>query len=96
MDTTRITGKPNHSESEFTDVQTFRELFHRLDTKRTLWGSQKRYTAAELKVLINRVRTRNPALHLPLDILPATGGLRAKVKALATAEARGRDGEGHR
>jgi hypothetical protein len=95
MDTTRITVKPNKPESEFADVQTFRELFRLLDARRTLWGSQKRYTADELKVLINRVRTRNPALHLPLDILPATGGLRIRVKALVTAEALGRGREGH-
>jgi len=95
METTRTTVRPNQNESEFSDAQTFMELFRLLDAKQTLWGSQKHYTANELKMLINRVRTRNPALHLPVDIIPATGGLRMRVKALAAAEAQGRDGERH-
>jgi hypothetical protein len=71
----------------FTSTQTFRDLFRRLDAKRALWGAQKRYTAKELKVLINRVRTKNPQLHLPLEVIPETDGLRQQVKVLAAAEA---------
>src|SRR5215510_1986672 len=71
----------------FTDAKTFQDLFQRLDAKHVLWGSQKRYTAQELKTLINRVRTTNPRLHLPLEVIPETGGLRQRVKALAAAEA---------
>ena len=81
----------------FTDAKTFQDLFQRLDAKHVLWGSQKRYTAKELKTLINRVRTTNPQLHLPLEVIPETGGLRQRVKALAAAEALadGRNGYRH-
>jgi ADP-heptose:LPS heptosyltransferase len=44
-----------------------------LDARQTLWGSQKCYTAQELKTLINRVRTQHPAVHLPLVVIPETG-----------------------
>jgi len=81
----------------FAGAQTFQDLFQQLDAKRVLWGSQKRYTAKELKILINRVRTTNPQLHLPLEVIPETGGLRQRVKALAAAEALadGRNGYRH-
>ena len=74
-------------EREFASASDFRELFQKLEAKQGLWGSQKWYTAGELKVLINRVRTRNPALRLPLVVLPETGGLRQRVKELLAAEA---------
>ncbi|HKA54154.1 MAG TPA: hypothetical protein VKJ47_10880 [Candidatus Binatia bacterium] len=70
----------------FAGAQTFRDLFQQLDAKRVLWGSQKRYGAKELKILINRVRAKNPNLHLPLEVIPETGGLRERVKELAAAE----------
>ena len=79
--------RPEMSGGAFAGVQTFRELFQMLDAKRALWGSQKRYMAKELNALINRVRTKNPRFHLPLEVIPETGGLRERVKALATAEA---------
>jgi hypothetical protein len=71
----------------FAGAQTFQDLFQQLDAKRVLWGSQKQYRATELKVLINRVRTKNPQLHLPLEVIPDTGGLRQQVQVLAAAEA---------
>jgi hypothetical protein len=71
----------------FAGARTFQDLFQQLDAKGVLWGSQKRYPAKELKTLINRVRTTNPRLHLPLEVIPETGGLRQRVKALAAAEA---------
>src|SRR5262249_16186611 len=63
----------------FAGARTFPDLFQQLDAKRFLWGSQKRYTATELKALINRVRTQNPNLHLPIEVIPETGGLRQRV-----------------
>jgi hypothetical protein len=33
------------------------------------------------------VRTKNPQLHLPLEVIPETGGLRQQVQVLAAAEA---------
>jgi len=72
---------------DFVQVPTFPELFRLLDAKGTLWGSQKRYTAAELKLLINRVRTHRPALHLPLQVIPETGGLRQRVATLLATDA---------
>ncbi len=80
----------------FAGAQTFRDLFQQLDAKRVLWGSQKRYTAKELKVLINRVRTKNLQLHLPLEMIPETGGLRQRVKVLAAAEALADERNDHR
>jgi hypothetical protein len=80
----------------FAGAQTFQDLFRQLDAKRTLWGSQKRYTAKELKTLINRVRTKNPRLHLPLEVIPETEGLRRRVQALAAAEAAADDRENYR
>src|SRR5262249_13387065 len=71
---------------EFASATTFPKLFRLLDTKGALWGSQKYYTAAELKKLINRVRTTNPVLHLPLQVIPTTGGLRQQVNLLLDAE----------
>jgi hypothetical protein len=71
---------------DFSTAQNFRELFALLDAKRTLWGSQKCYTAAELKMLINRFRSRNLALHLPLQLIPRTAGLQQRVKDLLEAE----------
>ena len=71
----------------FAGAKTFRDLFQMLDVKRALWGTQKRYTAQELKILINRVRTTNPQFHLPLEVIPETNGLRERVKVLAAAEA---------
>jgi hypothetical protein len=73
--------------NDWATATTFRELFRPLDAKRFLRGSQKRYTAAELKKLINHVRTTQPPLHLPLEVIPATGGLRQRVKALLDADA---------
>ena len=80
----------------FAGAQTFQDLFQRLDAKHVLWGSQKRYTAKELKTLINRVRTTNPHLHLPFEVIPETGGLRQRVKALAAAEAWADDRKNYR
>ena len=71
----------------FAGAQTFQDVFQRLDAQRVLWGSQKRYTAQELKTLINRVRTHNPRLHLPLEGIPETGGLRQRGQVLVRAEA---------
>jgi hypothetical protein len=71
---------------EFASARDFWDLFQMLEAKQTLWGSQRRYTAKDLKVLINRVRSHNPTLRLPLEVIPETGGLRQKVKELAAAE----------
>jgi hypothetical protein len=79
--------RPDLGSGTFARAQTFQDLFQRLDAKRVLWGSQKPYTAKELKTLINRVRTKNPQLRLPLEVIPETGGLRQRVQALAGAEA---------
>jgi hypothetical protein len=62
-------------------------LWFDLDVRQTLWGSQKCYTAQELKTLINRVRTQQPTLHLPLVVIPETDGLRQRVQELLEAEA---------
>src|SRR5262249_42446633 len=80
----------------FARAQTFQDLFRQLDAKRIVWGSQKRYTAKELKTLINRARTKKPRLHLPLEVIPETGGLRRRVQALAAAEAAADDRENYR
>lgn len=88
--------QPNIGSGTFTGAQTFQDLFQRLDAKRVLWGSQKRYTAKELKVLINRVRTNDPRLRLPLEVIPETGGLRQRVQALAAAEAVANRSNDHR
>ena len=79
---------PAESAREFASARDFRDLFQRLEAKQTLWGSQRQYRAKDLKVLINRVRSDNPTLRLPLEVIPATGGLRQRVKELAAAEAR--------
>jgi len=63
-----------------------------LASRQTLWGSQKQYTAKELKMLINRVRTPTPTLQLPLAVIPATGGLRQRVQQLVV-DAEGREEE---
>jgi hypothetical protein len=79
-------GNSTHTDcNEWATAATFRELFRLLDAKRILWGSQKRYTAAELKKLINRVRTTRHPFHLPLQVIPETGGLRQRVKVLLDA-----------
>ena len=78
---------PAESVCEFASARDFRDLFQRLEAKQTLWGSQRQYRAKDLKVLINRVRSHNPTLHLPLEVIPETGSLRQRVKKLATAEA---------
>ncbi len=78
----RAAALPN----DFTKATNFQELFQVLDMKGGLWGSQKYYSAAELKRLINRVRSCNPALQLPLALIPDTGGLREKTKALCDTE----------
>lgn len=72
---------------EFGKAKNFMELFTLLDKKGELWGTQKKYQAEELKKLINRVRSKNPELHLPLEVIPETGGLRQKVKDLIDIEA---------
>ena len=72
----------------FAQAQDFRALFILLDARQMLWGSQKCYTAQELKILINRVRTPHPAVHLPLVVIPETGGLRQRVQELVDAERR--------
>src|SRR4051812_49272147 len=61
--------------SEFSMATNVQELCQLLDVKGGLWGSQKYYVAAELKILINRVRSRNPTLQLPVALIPHTGGL---------------------
>lgn len=71
---------------EFGQAKDFLELFTLLDKKGELWGSQKKYQAAELKKLINRARSKNPDLHLSLEVVPETGGLRQKVKDLIDIE----------
>jgi len=71
---------------EFGTAKDFKELLTLLDQKGDLWGSQKKYRAEELKMLINRVRTQNPDLHLPLETIPETGGLRQKVSDLLEIE----------
>ena len=58
--------------NDFTKATTFQELFQLLDVRGGVWGSQKYYSAAELKRLINRVRSCNPALQLPLALIPET------------------------
>ena len=73
-------------EAGFSQVQDFRALFAQLDARQTLWGSQKCYTARELKILINRVRTQNPTIHLPLGVIPETDGLRQRVQELMEVE----------
>jgi hypothetical protein len=78
--------KPERKGVDFASAQNFQDLFALLDTKGALWGSQRCYTARELKVLINRVRTKNLAFCLPLQVIPETGGLRQRVKALCDAE----------
>jgi len=72
----------------FSTVHDFRALFTLLDEKDVLWGSQKGYSAQELKVLINRVRTTNRTLRLPLQVIPETGGLRQCVQKLCEEEQR--------
>jgi hypothetical protein len=84
------TNRTHRQGEEFAQATTFPALFALLEAKGTLWGSQKRYTAAELKVLINRVRSTHAALHLPLQVLPETGGLRQRVQVLLEAEAQPR------
>ena len=82
---------PQGSEKDgapFSVARDFKELFTLLDEKRVLWGSQKGYSAQELKVLINRVSTSNQTLRLPLEVIPETGGLRQRVQELCEEEAR--------
>lgn len=71
---------------EWATATTFPKLFRLLDATQALWGSQKQYTAAELKKRINRVCTRNRAFHLPLQVIPTTEGLRQQVSALLCVE----------
>jgi hypothetical protein len=78
---------PAGSACEFASARDFRDLFQRLEAKQTLWGSQRQYRAKDLKVLINRVRSHNPTLRLPLAMIPETGSLRQRVKELAAAKA---------
>jgi hypothetical protein len=79
-------NRPEGRGIEFSSAQNFRDLFALLDARGTLWGSQKCYAARELKVLINRVRTKNLAFCLPLQVIPETGGLRQRVKELYDTE----------
>jgi hypothetical protein len=83
----QVQSYSHRREEAFAQAKDFRELFRLLDGRQTLWGSQKRYTAQELKALINRVRTQQPTLHLPLVVIPETGGLRHRVQELLEAEA---------
>lgn len=71
---------------DFSTAQSFRELFKLLDEKGTLWGSQKRYTAVELKTLINRCRSDRTAQRFRTQLIPRTAGLRQKVEDLCAAE----------
>jgi hypothetical protein len=83
----RVHSSSHRREEAFTQAKDFRELFSLLDVRQTLWGSQKSYTVQELKILINRVRTQQPTFHLPLVVIPETGGLRQRVQELLEAEA---------
>ena len=81
---------PRGSEKDgapFSVARDFKELFTLLHEKRVLWGSQKGYSAPELNVLINRVRTSNQTLRLPLEVIPETGGPRQRVQELREEEA---------
>jgi hypothetical protein len=73
---------PPERKISISEAKDFMELFRAIESTGGLQESEKFYEVAELKQVVNRVRTGE----LPLDVLTRTGGLRGRVEDLLKIE----------